>query len=73
MTYFCAQTKQAMGVYASNYQERMDKMVNFSLHKPLVNTWMGKYLKINDLPSGQNTILALYLFWIQYGRFTYCQ
>ena len=61
VTYFCAQTKQAMGVYASNYQERMDKMGQILVYpqKPLVNTWMGKYLKINDLPSGQNTILAV--------------
>jgi DNA-directed RNA polymerase beta subunit len=61
VTYFCAQTKQAMGVYASNYPERMDKMGQILVYpqKPLVNTWMGKYLFANELPSGQNVILAV--------------
>lgn len=56
-----AQGKQAIGVYASNFNNRIDTM-SYVLHypqKPLVQTHYHHYLKANDLPNGENLIVAI--------------
>lgn len=60
-TYQAAQSKQAMGIYASNFQERMDKTAYVSsyVEKPLIETRVMNMLKINELPAGTNIIVAL--------------
>uniref|UniRef100_A0AB39JBT0 DNA-directed RNA polymerase subunit beta n=1 Tax=Florenciella sp. virus SA2 TaxID=3240092 RepID=A0AB39JBT0_9VIRU len=60
-TYQCAMGKQAIGIYASNFKERMDKtayILNYPA-KPLVETRIMDMLKINKLSSGNQTIVAI--------------
>jgi DNA-directed RNA polymerase II subunit RPB2 len=60
-TYQCAQAKQAMGVYATNYNERMDKtayVLNYPT-RPLVDTRIMNMIKLNEIPSGCNITVAI--------------
>jgi DNA-directed RNA polymerase II subunit RPB2 len=60
-TYQCAQAKQAMGVYVTNYAHRMDKtayVLNYPM-RPLVDTRLMNILKLNEVPSGTNVIVAI--------------
>jgi DNA-directed RNA polymerase II subunit RPB2 len=54
--------KQAMGLYALNYTERLDTMSNLLWYnaRPLVSSFMAKYFRGGiDLPSGNNIIVAI--------------
>jgi DNA-directed RNA polymerase beta subunit len=57
----CAQAKQAMGVYATNFNERMDKTayVLNSPTRPLVDTRVMNLIKLNQIPSGCNINVAI--------------
>jgi hypothetical protein len=57
----CAMGKQALGVYASNFNKRIDTMGNILNYaqKPLVYTKLSKYTYSNELPSGTNAIVAI--------------
>ena len=59
--YSCGQGKQAIGVYASNYRNRMDTktMVLYYSQKPLVQNRISKHLYNNILPYGQNAIIGI--------------
>ena len=60
-TYQCAMGKQAVGIYASNFNKRMDKtayILNYP-GKPLVETRIMNMLKMNDLSSGNQVIVAI--------------
>jgi len=60
-TYQCAQAKQAMGVYVTNYQNRMDKtayVLNYP-NRPLVDTRVMNMIQLNKIPSGTNVIVAI--------------
>ena len=60
-TYQCAQGKQAMGVYATNYENRMDKtgyVLNYPM-KPLVETRIMNLIRLNKIPSGSQVIVAI--------------
>lgn len=60
-TYQSAMGKQAMGVYSSNYQKRMDTLGHVLSYPnmPLVQTHISKYLNMNRVPTGRNTIVAI--------------
>jgi len=60
-TYQTAQAKQAMGVYVTNYENRMDKTA-YVLNcpaRPLVDTRVMDMIHINKIPSGFNAIVAI--------------
>ena len=57
----CAQGKQAMGVYVTNYENRMDKtayVLNYPT-RPLVDTRIMNMIQLNKIPSGTNVIVAI--------------
>ena len=60
-TYQCAQAKQAMGVYVTNFDNRMDKTayVLNTPARPLVDTRIMDMIKINSIPSGFNVVVAI--------------
>ena len=61
VTYQAAQGKQAMGIYATNYHERMDKtayILNYPM-RPLTDTRIMNIIKLDEIPSGCNCIIAI--------------
>jgi len=59
--YQCAMGKQAMGVFAQNYQERFDALAHMLMYPnlPLVSPTMGKHYGAYSMPSGRNIIVAI--------------
>jgi len=60
-TYQCAMGKQAMGVYATNYDQRMDKtayVLNYP-SRPLVDTRLMNFIYLNRIPSGTQIHVAI--------------
>lgn len=58
--YNFAQTRQGMGIYATNYRYRVD--LSYLLNhpqRPLVITKSAKYTNELDIPAGQNIIVAI--------------
>ena len=60
-TYQCAMGKQAMGVYVTNYTLRMDKTAYVLSYpsRPLVDTRVMNFVKLNKIPSGSVVIVAI--------------
>ena len=59
--YQSAMGKQAMGVYALNYRERMDTMANLLWYStvPLASPYMSRHYRAQSMPSGNNIIVAI--------------
>jgi DNA-directed RNA polymerase II subunit RPB2 len=60
-TYQCAQAKQAMGMYVTNFDKRMDKtsyVLTYPM-RPMVDTRVMNLLNLNEIPSGEMVIVAI--------------
>ena len=60
-TYQCAQGKQAMGMYVTNFDNRMDKTAYVLTYpmRPLVDTRVMNLIQLNQIPSGMQVIVAI--------------
>lgn len=60
-TYQCAMAKQALGVYALNFNQRMDKTsyVLTNPSRPLVDTRLMNFIHLNQIPSGCQIHVAI--------------
>jgi DNA-directed RNA polymerase II subunit RPB2 len=59
--YQASMSKQAIGIYASNFRDRFDTLAHVLDYgqKPLVRTRMNKILKLENLPNGINAIVGI--------------
>jgi DNA-directed RNA polymerase beta subunit len=57
----CAMAKQAMGVYSTNYDQRMDKTSYVLSYpsRPLVDTRLMNFIQLNKIPSGCQIHVAI--------------
>ena len=60
-TYQCAMGKQAMGMYTTNFQNRMDKTAYVLTYpaRPLVDTRIMNLIQLNKIPSGMPVVVAI--------------
>jgi DNA-directed RNA polymerase II subunit RPB2 len=60
-TYQCAMGKQAMGIYATNHHQRMDKTAYVLTYpmRPLVDTRVMNFIQLHKIPSGAPVIVAI--------------
>ena len=60
-TYQCAQGKQALGMYVSNYDSRMDKTAYIQTYtmRPLVDTRIMNFINLHKIPCGSMVCVAI--------------
>jgi DNA-directed RNA polymerase II subunit RPB2 len=60
-TYQCAQGKQALGMYVSNFDSRMDKTAYIQTYtmRPLVDTRIMNFINLHKIPSGSMVCVAI--------------
>ena len=60
-SYQAAMGKQAMGVYALNFRERLDTMANLLWYSsvPLASPYMSRFYRAQSMPSGFNIVVAI--------------
>jgi len=60
-TYQCAQGKQALGMYVSNYDSRMDKTAYIQSYtmRPLVDTRVMNFIDLHKIPCGSMVCVAI--------------
>ena len=60
-TYQCAMGKQAIGMYVTNFDIRMDKTAYVLTYpmRPMVDTRIMNLINVNQIPSGENVIVAI--------------
>jgi len=60
-TYQCAQGKQALGMYVSNYDIRMDKTAYIQTYtmRPLVDTRIMNFINLHKIPCGSMVCVAI--------------
>jgi DNA-directed RNA polymerase beta subunit len=52
--------KQAMGIYASNYRDRLDiSYILYNSQRPIITTRLTKYIGTDRLPAGENIVVAI--------------
>jgi len=59
--FHAAQSKQAIGIYATNFNKRFDTM-SYVLHttqRPIINTRLAEYTSSDNMPNGFNTVVAI--------------
>lgn len=63
-TYQAAQAKQAKGIFATNFDKRVDKTAYILSNplRPLVDTRIMSWLDLEKIPAGQNIIVAIASF-----------
>ena len=60
-TYQCAMSKQSIGIYSTNFDQRMDKTAYILSYpsRPLVDTRLMNFIQLNKIPSGQQIHVAI--------------
>lgn len=61
ITFQGAMGKQALGIPITNFLSQMETSMHVMYYpqKPLVNSWMSRYIHVRDLPAGINAIVAI--------------
>lgn len=59
--FHAAQSKQAIGLYATNFNDRFDTMsyVHHYPQRPLVSTQLSQYTCSDNMPNGYNVVVAI--------------
>jgi DNA-directed RNA polymerase II subunit RPB2 len=60
LTFQGAMGKQALGIPITNFLSQLDTSMHIMYYpqKPIVNSWISKYINVRELPSGINAIVA---------------
>lgn len=59
--FHAAQSKQAIGIYATNFNKRFDTFgfIQHYAQRPIINTKLSQYTGSDAMPNGFNTIVAI--------------
>lgn len=61
--YQYSQARQAMGIYATNYRDRLDiSYILYHPQRPIVTTRTMKYIGTDKLPAGETCIVAISVY-----------